>query len=148
MRVFDAYIDFRALRNAEEHAFLQSRRGLESIGFLLGDVFSWKKREYVFVREYVTGDNDATSVLVRFSEKAFPFLAKEVESKGLIVGWCHSHPGYGCFLSSQDIETHSRYFPESFHIALVLDPVRREKRVFKVSGKNYFEASYSVVERR
>jgi len=42
-----------------------------------------------------------------------------------IVGWYHSHPGYGCWLSGIDVQTQSAHqtFEDPF-LAIVVDPVR------------------------
>lgn len=42
-----------------------------------------------------------------------------------IVGWYHSHPGYGCWLSGIDVETQSTHqtYEDPF-LAIVVDPVR------------------------
>jgi len=62
----------------------------------------------------------------------------------------NSHPSYGCFLSGTDVSTQRKYFCEEFSIAMVVDPVRREKKVFKLeqNGKGYREASYAVIRKR
>lgn len=42
-----------------------------------------------------------------------------------IIGWYHSHPGYGCWLSGIDVQTqstHQQY--EDPYLAIVVDPVR------------------------
>jgi len=39
-----------------------------------------------------------------------------------LVGWYHSHTRSGIFLSEADLDIHKRYFPEPWHIALVLKP--------------------------
>jgi proteasome lid subunit RPN8/RPN11 len=41
-----------------------------------------------------------------------------------IVGWYHSHPGLGVFLSPTDRRTHAHHFPHPWQLALVVDPVR------------------------
>lgn len=42
-----------------------------------------------------------------------------------VVGWYHSHPGYGCWLSGIDVQTQSTHqqFGEPF-LAIVVDPIR------------------------
>lgn len=43
----------------------------------------------------------------------------------MVVGWYHSHPGFGCWLSSTDINTQSSF--ESLNprsVALVIDPIQ------------------------
>jgi proteasome lid subunit RPN8/RPN11 len=39
-----------------------------------------------------------------------------------IVGWYHTHPGMGVFLSSYDSWLHHHFFPEPWQVALVIDP--------------------------
>jgi proteasome lid subunit RPN8/RPN11 len=39
-----------------------------------------------------------------------------------IVGWYHTHPGMGVFLSSYDAWLHRHFFPEPWQVALVIDP--------------------------
>ncbi len=72
--------------------------------------------------------------------------------KKIFVGWSHSHPSYGCFLSQTDMETQRKYFPEPFHVALVIDPLKRAgegfmKRFYKLDDADYREASFAIIER-
>lgn len=41
------------------------------------------------------------------------------------IGWYHSHPGYGCWLSGIDVSTQmtNQSYQEPF-VAIVIDPVR------------------------
>lgn len=42
-----------------------------------------------------------------------------------IIGWYHSHPSYGCWLSGIDVNTQERYQNNSDpFLAIVCDPVR------------------------
>ncbi len=41
----------------------------------------------------------------------------------VIVGWYHTHPGFGIFLSNMDLFIHHNFFIQKWHIALVLDPI-------------------------
>jgi hypothetical protein len=47
-----------------------------------------------------------------------------------IVGWYHSHPGFGVFLSDRDRFIHLSFFNSPHQIALVYDPQSREHGVF------------------
>jgi len=122
--VFDVYVHAKAFDKASAHFKEHASKRLEALGFLVGSVFSHDGRKYVVVDDYVTAENDATAISVRFSRDAFKELSKLLGEKGesVIVGWCHSHPGYGCFLSETDVRTEGDFFLEDFHIALVLDP--------------------------
>jgi proteasome lid subunit RPN8/RPN11 len=55
-------------------------------------------------------------------------LSVTVESR--IVGWYHSHPGYGVFLSATDRATQSLWFAQEWKVAIVVDPVRGEYQAF------------------
>ena len=57
------------------------------------------------------------------------------------VGWFHSHPGYGCWLSGTDQKTHESYEKlDKRCIAIVVDPVnsangRMVIESFRLTGK-------------
>ena len=44
------------------------------------------------------------------------------EGDAVIVGWYHTHPGFGIFLSGMDLFIHQNFFTQIWHVALVLDP--------------------------
>jgi proteasome lid subunit RPN8/RPN11 len=47
-----------------------------------------------------------------------------------IVGWYHSHPGFGIFLSGHDLFIHRHFFGGPWQVALVVDPHARTEGVF------------------
>jgi proteasome lid subunit RPN8/RPN11 len=47
-----------------------------------------------------------------------------------IVGWYHSHPGFGIFLSDHDLFIHHHFFSGPSQIAVVVDPQSRTEGVF------------------
>ncbi len=51
-----------------------------------------------------------------------------------IVGWYHTHPDFGVFLSDRDIFIHENFFSGPGQVALVVDPVRRTEGVFAWRG--------------
>jgi len=52
----------------------------------------------------------------------------------MVVGWYHSHPGFGCWLSGVDINTQQVSFNLTFVALqfLVIDPMQLLKRVSKL----------------
>jgi proteasome lid subunit RPN8/RPN11 len=52
------------------------------------------------------------------------------DESAVMVGWYHTHPGFGIFLSSMDLFIHQNFFTQLWHIALVLDPVGRKSGFF------------------
>ena len=66
---------------------------------------------------------------------------REGHSKALI-GWYHTHPQLGIFLSETDIErTHRVLFSEPFQLALVFDPVSRRAGYFFWEGAQAIDAA-------
>src|SRR5690606_25238601 len=47
-----------------------------------------------------------------------------------IVGWYHTHPDFGVFLSGMDLFIQDNFFNLPWQVAFVYDPVRREEGVF------------------
>ncbi|OYT48192.1 hypothetical protein B6U83_03895 [Thermoplasmatales archaeon ex4484_36] len=102
----------------------------EVIGLLLGGA----ELNTVRIVGHYTGPQYRMKTRVRLSTRAVAWAAKELIKEGArnsLVGWYHSHPGFGVFLSPRDIKTHST-FAEAFplSIALVIDPVRGEEGFF------------------
>ncbi|MGE0761542.1 MAG: hypothetical protein AB7O38_31300 [Pirellulaceae bacterium] len=48
-----------------------------------------------------------------------------------LVGWHHTHPGLGVFLSGYDRFVHQHFFSSPWQVALVVDPVRQEFGFFQ-----------------
>ena len=47
-----------------------------------------------------------------------------------IVGWYHTHPDFGVFLSDRDRFIHEHFFAHPGQIAHVIDPIRKTEGVF------------------
>lgn len=52
-----------------------------------------------------------------------------------IVGWYHTHPGMGVFLSGYDVWLHEHFFPSPWQVALVVEP-RAGEGGFFVRGRD------------
>jgi proteasome lid subunit RPN8/RPN11 len=51
-----------------------------------------------------------------------------------IVGWYHSHPGFGIFLSEHDLFIHRNFFYDASQIAYVIDPYAATEGIFGWRG--------------
>ncbi|ABW98050.1 prsS13 (nucleomorph) [Hemiselmis andersenii] len=55
-------------------------------------------------------------------------LLSQLEKYEIIVGWYHSHPGFGCWLSAVDINTQKSFEQlNQRSVALVIDPIQSTK---------------------
>lgn len=102
---------------------------MEVMGLMLGE----------FVDDYTINCVDVfampqsgTSVSVEAVDPVFQTkmldMLKQTGRPEMVVGWYHSHPGFGCWLSSTDINTQSSF--EALNnraVALVVDPIQSVK---------------------
>jgi proteasome lid subunit RPN8/RPN11 len=109
---------------AGEH--IPRKKWVEVIGILTGVV---ENRDTPLERIVVTdafpiGHGDAISVVIQ-NPASMERVYREKHGKDFIVGWYHSHPSYGAFMSEEDRKTQLRYqalWADS--IAIVIDPTR------------------------
>ena len=59
-----------------------------------------------------------------------------------MVGWYHTHPSFGIFLSSYDLFIHKKYFTNPDHVALVIDPRKNNEK----EGEGFFCWDLSMKE--
>lgn len=67
----------------------------------------------------VNAQDEANEYMIRFLE-----LARESGQLENSVGWYHSHPGYGCWLSGIDVSTQAMQQYQDPFLAVVIDPDR------------------------
>src|SRR6266566_4505484 len=89
-------------------------------GFLIGDVYRDPENGALYtvidkmlkLSQAIYGDK--TEVVVsRLWERMQEQLRKASAS---LLGWYHSHPGQGGFLTAHDVETHEKFFTEPWHV--------------------------------
>ncbi len=96
----------------------------ESAGVLLG--YLEEDGETLVITDFDTGKQKQTSTFVVLDDEALVQIVQDLQNrdkKETIVGWVHTHPSFGCFLSGTDKSTQRIYqnlFPQA--VALVIDP--------------------------
>ncbi len=73
------------------------------------------------------------SNFVTFTQNSLVALNDALEERypgKQMVGWYHTHPHMGVFLSSYDTWLHEHFFPEMWQVALVIDPHAQEAGFF------------------
>jgi proteasome lid subunit RPN8/RPN11 len=141
---------FRVYILPEVHARLVQHAGenlgVEVCGVLVG---SWGKDAngpFVSVMEAIRGEA-ATSKFaeVTFTHETWAKINHEMDTKFSqfsIVGWYHTHPDFGVFLSDRDVFIHQHFFSGAGQIAYVLDPVRKTEGIFVWSAGKPVLAPY------
>jgi proteasome lid subunit RPN8/RPN11 len=68
---------------------------------------------------------DGARASVTFTHEAWSDIHDALDrrkDKAQIVGWYHSHPGFGIFLSEHDLFIHRNFFSDPAQVAFVVDP--------------------------
>jgi proteasome lid subunit RPN8/RPN11 len=124
-----------ALRVVEQ----QAAASLDEIGGLLvGEAVRWQGRLFVDVESALPGERTkAGPAHVTFTAETWAALLERQERElpgKSVVGWYHSHPRMGIFLSDLDLSLHRHFFPQPWHVALVINGQDRRAGFFAWSG--------------
>ena len=122
---------------AQMRRHTRSDTSREVAGVLLGEVNP--ERNTVIVHAAIAAQHtEASRGNVTFTHDTWAQINSEKDSKYpdlSMVGWYHSHPDFGVFLSSYDTFIHRNFFGARWQIAYVLDPVRGDEGCFVWEGE-------------
>lgn len=101
----------------------------EVMGLMLGD---WVDEYTIKVVDVFAMPQSGTGVSVEAVDPVFQAkmmdMLKQTGRPEFLVGWYHSHPGFGCWLSGVDMNTHQSF--EALNprtVAVVIDPIQSVK---------------------
>ncbi len=102
--------------------------GLECVDDETGQPFVWvteslEAKHYENTQASFTYTHDSWEEITRQRDQKFPDLD--------IVGWYHTHPDFGIFLSSHDLFIHRNFFAQPLQVAYVVDPIRQTRGFFR-----------------
>lgn len=130
-------IDTKVMNIIEKHCFSETK--LEVGGFLVGHT---KDNQTIVTAAYPAQHTRQGQTQLTFTHESWDAIHKEVDSeKGneTLIGWYHSHPGFGVFLSDYDQFIQHSFFADPSHIALVVDPIAGERGVFVSRDEKIFQ---------
>lgn len=111
---------------------------VEICGVLVGRWGRDRTGPYVHVSAAIRGDAASSKFAeVTFTHETWSKINQRMDhdfAGESIVGWYHSHPDFGIFLSDRDRFIHEHFFSEPGQIAHVIDPVRKEEGFFTWSA--------------
>jgi len=139
-------IDSEVTRSIRQHA--RAHMKTEVCGVLIGEErdgiveiqASIEASNAAQAGTHVTFTQDAWEEIYRVKDQTYP--------DHRIVGWYHSHPGFGVFLSEHDTFIHRNFFTSPNQVAWVYDPHTDEEGCFGWSnGEIERVAELSIVDR-
>ncbi|MDB5321600.1 MAG: hypothetical protein JWN40_3231 [Phycisphaerales bacterium] len=133
---FQAVVRQSVLNQVHRHG--KSSEDIEVCGVLVGSVFHDSAGAWLHVQHAIEG-NHATqrAAQVTFTAETWTHIQSIMDREYpelRILGWYHTHPGFGIFLSDMDVFIQENFFPEPWQVALVYDPKAKEEGVFLWKG--------------
>src|SRR5690242_6665369 len=135
---YQVYIARDALKRILRHA--QSgyeETGGEIAGALIGSLQYDQAANITFVEineavpvQSSTANFDVAIDPVEWAKAEDVTQEPQFRGRCVVVGWYHSHPNIGIFLSAVDLNTQATHFSTPWQIAIVVDPVRMEIGAF------------------
>ena len=127
------YIKQDVYRALEKLAASDTGKELGSI--LLGEYCREHGKIHVVISQYIEAKyTDASASTLTFTHETWDYVHTEHEKrypKQKIVGWQHTHPNYGIFLSNYDLFIQENFFNLPFQIAYVIDPIQNLRGFFQ-----------------
>jgi len=138
----DYHAPFRLFLAPAVHRGIQAHAkedaSVEICGVLVGN---WGRDDlgpFAEVSDYIRCDSASSKFAeVTFTHESWAQINEQMDSKFVdkrIIGWYHSHPDFGIFLSDRDCFIHEHFFSGPGQVAYVVDPVRDLEGVFNWQG--------------
>jgi proteasome lid subunit RPN8/RPN11 len=129
------FLDLAAADAIERHALRDTSvelggilLGKECVDDKTGEPFVWvtqalEAKHYENTQASFTYTHESWEEITRERDRQFPDLD--------IVGWYHTHPDFGVFLSHHDLFIQRHFFGQPLQVAYVVDPVRQTRGFFR-----------------
>lgn len=120
------------------HRHGQTTTDVEICGVLVGAGYRDERGPYIYVEANIRGQHsDSKAAQVTFTGETWNHIHNELDREFpdlQILGWYHTHPGFGIFLSGMDLFIHENYFSGEHQLALVYDPIGGDEGLFVWRG--------------
>ncbi len=127
------YIHQSIYKAIERYSHSDTTRELGSI--LLGGYSEYSSKVHVVISDYIEAKyTDASASTLTFTHETWDYVYKEHERLHpnlKILGWQHTHPSYGIFLSNYDMFIQENFFNLPFQVAYVVDPKQNIRGFFQ-----------------
>lgn len=129
----EVYIKQDVYTALEKLAASDTSKELGSI--ILGEYCQEHGKIQVIISQYIEAKYaDASESTLTFTHETWEYVYAEHEKRypdKKIIGWQHTHPNYGIFLSHYDMFIQENFFNLPFHVAYVIDPIQNLRGFFQ-----------------
>src|SRR3954467_15131564 len=126
----------------------RSAPDIEVCGVLVGNVYTDNIGPFIFIEASIRGNFSAgKNAQVTFTAQTWQHIQDVMDRQYpdmRILGWYHTHPGHGIFLSDMDLFIHKNFFSLPWHLAFVFDPQHLEEGLFAWRAGNMVVESFVV----
>jgi proteasome lid subunit RPN8/RPN11 len=131
------FVDLDAMQDMEDHAL--SDTGVELGGVMLGGQHRDEAGQpFVLVTDSLRARHyESTKGSFKFTHDTWSEITRardEFPDELQMVGWYHTHPDWGVFLSGMDLFICDHFFNKPLDVALVIDPCRQDRGFFQWTG--------------
>ena len=127
------YIKQDVYKALEKLAASDTSKELGSI--ILGEYCQEHGKTHVIISQYIEAKyTDASASTLTFTHETWAYVHSEHEKRypdKKIIGWQHTHPNYGIFLSNYDMFIQENFFNLPFQVAYVIDPIQSLRGFFQ-----------------
>ena len=127
------YIKQDVYKALEKYASSDTSKELGTI--LIGNYCEELSKTHVIISNYIEAKyTDASASTLTFTHETWEYVHNQHETlypDQKIIGWQHTHPNYGIFLSNYDLFIQENFFNLPAQIAYVIDPIQNLRGFFQ-----------------
>ena len=128
-------IEKRAYAEVIGHAVLEPE--VEVCGVLVGRLLEDAHGDFLHITAAIRGEAaKQQGAQVTFTHETWNHIHREMDERypdEQMVGWYHTHGGFGIFLSEMDTFIHRNFFSAPYQVAYVFDPLAGSEGFFHAS---------------
>lgn len=127
------YIKQDVYKQLEKYASEDTTKEVGTI--IIGDYSEELDKTHVIISDYIEAKyTESSASTLTFTHETWNYVYKEHDKKypnKKIIGWQHTHPNYGIFLSNYDMFIQENFFNLPFQVAYVIDPIQNIRGFFQ-----------------
>ncbi len=141
------FVHLDVLREIIRYSETDKRRELG--GMMLGGYYTDLEIPYIEIDRYLEARHvDSRAASIKFTHDTWEDIHRrkdETAPESHILGWHHTHPGYGIFLSRYDVFIQEHFFKEPWQVALVVDPCANRLGFFRWRNGEIVSTGFFVI---